>query len=71
LQFGKNENSIYCYLEGTVAWENGNLFFVLVVVALNGEAEVREQGFFAVVRRRLVFGVGEMGVKLLEAGLEG
>ncbi len=53
-----------------MAWENRNLFFVLVVVALNGEAEVREQGFFAVVRRRLVFSVGEMGVELLEAGLE-
>jgi hypothetical protein len=70
LQFGKYENSIYCYLESAVAWENRNLFFVLVVVALNGEAEVREQGFFAVVRRRLVFSVGEMGVELLEAGLE-
>ena len=54
-----------------MAWENRNLFFVLVVVALNGEAEVREEGFFAVVRRGLVFGVGEMGVELLEAGLEG
>jgi hypothetical protein len=48
-----------------------NLFLVLVVVALDGEAQVGEEGFFAVVRGWLVFGVGKMRVELLEAGLEG
>lgn len=71
LQFRKYENSIYCYLESTMTRKYRNLFLVLVVVALDGEAQVGEEGFFAVVKGWLVFGVGKMRVELLEAGLEG
>jgi hypothetical protein len=47
-----------------------NLFFILVVVTLNGEAQVRKEGFLTIVNWWMVLGVGEIGLELLKASLQ-
>lgn len=53
-----------------MAGEDGDLFLQLVVVALDWQPEVREQGFFGEVGRGEVLLEGEMGEEGLEAGLQ-